>query len=90
MIGQVNRAATDGLSPDLIVLLDLPSELTVDRKGKNVRDVFDGAPLEFHGKVREAYLYQASQDPGRWLVLDATKPRRELTLEVWNKVQPLL
>ena len=90
IIGQVNQAATDGLSPDLIVLLDLPSGLTADRKGKSVRDVFDAAPLEFHGKVREAYLSQAAQDPERWLVLDATKPRRELTREVWNKVQPLL
>ena len=90
MIDQVNRAATGGLLPDLIVLLDLPSELTVTRKGKSVRDVYDAAPLEFHNKVREAYLSQAAQDPGRWLVLDATRPRIELTGEVWNKVQPLL
>ena len=90
LIDQVNQAATGGLSPDLIILLDLPSELAVTRKGKTVRDVFDAAPLEFHGKVREAYLSQAAQDPGRWLVLDATRPRRELTGDVWNKVQPLL
>ncbi len=90
LIDQVNRAATGGLSPDLIVLLDLPSELAVIRKGKTVRDVFDAAPLEFHGKVREAYLFQAAQDPGRWLVLDAARPRRDLTGDVWNKVQPLL
>ena len=90
LVDQVNRAATGGLSPDLIVLLDLPSELTVTRKGNTVGDVFDTAPLEFHGKVREAYLYQAAQDPSRWLILDATRPRRELTGEVWNKVQPLL
>ena len=90
LIDQVNRTATGGLSPDLIVLLDLPPELTVSRKGKTVRDVYDAAPLEFHNKVREAYLSQAAQDPSRWLVLDATRPRRELTGEVWNKVQPLL
>ena len=90
LIDQVNRAATGGLSPDLIVLLDLPSELTVARKRKAARDVFDAAPVEFHGRVRKAYLSQAAQEPGRWLVLDATRPRRELTAYVWNKVQPLL
>ena len=90
LIDQVNRAATGGLSPDLIVLLDLPSELVVTRKGKTVWDVFDAAPLEFHGKVREAYLSQAAQDTRRWLVLDATRPRRELTAKLWDKVQPLL
>ncbi len=90
LIDQVNRAATGGLSPDVFVLLDLPSQLAVTRKGNTVRDVFDAAPLEFHGKIREAYLFQAAQDPSRWLVLDATRPRRELAGEVWIKVQPLL
>ena len=90
LIDQVNREATGGLSPDLIILLDLPPELTVTRKGKKAQDVFDAAPLAFHGKVREAYLSQAAQAPGRWLVLDATRPLGELTGEVWNKVQPLL
>lgn len=52
LIDQVNRAATGGLSPDLIVLLDLPPELTLTRKGETVRDVFDTAPLEFHRKGR--------------------------------------
>ena len=90
LIGRVNGAATGGLAPDLIVLLDLPSELTATRKGKNLRDVYDAAPLAFHHKVREGYLSQAAQDPGRWLVLDATRPRRELNRDVWDKVQPLL
>lgn len=90
LIGRVNGAATGGLAPDLIVLLDLPSELTATRKGKNLRDVYDAAPLAFHRKVREGYLSQAAQDPGRWLVLDATRPRRELNRDVWDKVQPLL
>ena len=90
LIDQVSRAATAGLSPDLIILLDLPPELTVARKGKTIQDVYDTAPLEFHRKVREAYLSQAARDPGRWVVLDATRPRGDLTEDVWNKVQPLL
>ena len=90
LIDQVNRAATGGLSPDLIVLLDLPFELAVTRRGKSARDVYDSAPMEFHGKVREGYLSQAAQDSSRWLVLDATRGRGELTKEIWNKLQPLL
>ena len=90
LIEQVNQAATGGLSPNLIVLLDIPSDLAGDRKSKTTRDVFDTAPLQFHNRVREAYLSQAAKDPGRWLVLDATRPLRQLTGEVWDKVQPLL
>ncbi|PKB80628.1 MAG: dTMP kinase [SAR202 cluster bacterium Io17-Chloro-G9] len=90
LIDQVNLAATGGLSPDLIVLLDLPPELTLIRKRESAGDVFDAAPLEFHSKVREAYLSQAAHDPGHWVVLDATRPPGELTGEIWEKVQPLL
>ena len=86
LIDQVNRAATGGLSPDLIVLLDLPFELAVTRRGKTARDVYDSAPLEFHGKVREGYLSQAAQDSSRWLVLDAARGRGELTKVIWNKL----
>jgi dTMP kinase len=62
----------------------------VTRRGKTARDVYDSAPLEFHGKVREGYLSQAAQDSSRWLVLDAARGRGELTKEIWNKLQPLL
>ena len=93
-IDQLNLLASSGLSPDLNILLDLPPESVFDRKAAAQMDAFDAAPQDFHQRVREGYLAQASQGssqhPSRWLVLDATRPRRALALEIWQKVRPLL
>ncbi len=98
VIDQLNLLASLGLSPDLNILLDLPPQSVFDRKrvAKMTAqgDTFDAAPQDFHQRVREGYLAQASQaaaqDSSRWLVLDATRPRRALALEIWQKVRPLL
>ena len=90
LIHQLNRLASDGLIPHLTVLLDLHPEAGLARKGATRTDSFDAAPLEFHRRVRQGYLAQAAEQPDRWLVLDATRPRRELAREIWAKVQPLL
>ncbi len=101
-IDQLNLIASSGLSPDLNILLDLPPQSVFDRKmvGKvtGQGDTFDAAPEDFHQRVREGYLAQvssedsgdASRNTSPWLVLDATRPRRELALEIWQRVRPLL
>ena len=90
LLDRLNRAATGGLTPDLTVLLDLPVQNGLARKRNPEADTFDAAPLAFHRKVRDGYLALAAQDPGRWLVLDGARPRRELSEHIWAKVQPLL
>ena len=90
LIERLNQAATGGLSPDLTILLDLPPEASLDRKSNRAVDTFEAAPLAFHQKVREGYLAQAARPSANWLVLDAARPRRELSGQIWAKVQPLL
>ncbi len=90
LVYELNRAATGGLIPDLTVLLDIAPETALRRKSGELSDAFETAPSDFHARVRKGYLAQASQDPERWLVLDASQPQRLLSQQVWTKVQPLL
>ena len=90
LVHELNRAATGDLIPDLTVLLDIPAEAALKRKGGDLSDAFEAAPLDFHARVRDGYLVQAAHDPERWLVLDAAQPQRALSDQVWTKVQPLL
>lgn len=65
--------ATDGLLPDLTVLLDLPVEVGLARKAKRERNRFEtGFDLAFHRRVREGYLAMAAAEPGRFVVVDAS------------------
>lgn len=65
--------ATDGLLPDLTVLLDLPVEVGLARKAKRERNRFEtGFDLAFHRRVRDGYLAMAAAEPGRFVVVDAS------------------
>ena len=90
LVDQLNVAATGGLAPSLTVLLDLSPEEALARKGSALTDAFEAAPLAFHWRVRKSYLDQAAENAGKWLVLDATRPQRALSQEIWAKIQPLL
>ncbi len=90
LVQELNQAATGGLTPSLTVLLDLPVEAALGRKGSPETDTFEAAASEFHLRVRDGYLAQAAQGQSHWLVLDATQPQAVLSRQIWSKVQPLL
>lgn len=69
LIGMM-RWATQGLEPDLTVLLDVDLEVARQRLGDEI-DRIEGAGAEFHTRVREGYLEMAAADPDRWIVIDA-------------------
>ena len=89
MIERLNFAATKGLKPDLTVLLDLPVETALARKERGV-DNFDDAPLNFHQNIRQGFISLATANPRSWLVLDGQRTPKELSLDIWNKVQEIL
>ncbi len=61
---------TEGLQPDLTVLLDVTPQQGRARRG-DVHDRLEREDDAFHEAVRRGYLHLAAQDPGRYLVLDA-------------------
>ncbi|MBX3023207.1 MAG: dTMP kinase [Bdellovibrionales bacterium] len=70
----LNTFSTGGLKPDLYVLLDLTVEESrrrLDGRGQDA-DRFEREKSDFHERVRGAYLRMAKEEPGLWLVLDAS------------------
>lgn len=64
--------ATDGLRPDLTILLDLPVEEGLARKAPDDVTRFEAEfDLAFHRRVREGFLALAAAEPGRFAVIDA-------------------
>jgi dTMP kinase len=89
----LNRIATGGLRPDLIILLDLPpggSGDRLDSRGAGERDRFESEPDAFFTRVRDKYLELAEREPERWLVLDARRPVEALADEIETAVLELL
>ncbi len=90
MVRVVNDAATQGLKPDLTILLNIPVEKGLARKGAKKQDRFEQEELAFHHRVREGYLKMAADDPQRWLVVDATQSKDEIAQIIWRRVSQLL
>ncbi len=76
--------ATDGLKPDLTILLDLDVEIGLNRRERggqiNRLDTYD---LEFYRRVRAGYLEMARQEASRWVIVNAAQP----LLQVQNDVR---
>jgi len=90
MVRMVNNAATRGLEPGLIILLDIPAEKGLARKGARKQDRFEQEELAFHQRVREGYLTMAADEPERWLVVDASQSKRNVEQIIWHRVSQLL
>lgn len=88
----LERIATDGLTPDLRVLLDLPVGEGLARRHRDTDSVnrIDRADLEFHERVRAAYRVLAEDNPDGWAVVDATKPIDAVFAAICQAVQSSL
>ncbi len=79
LIAQLEAIATEGLQPDLTLLLDLP--VAHGRERTHVRGDADRIEREddgFFERVRHAYLARAAAEPQRFRVLDASCPADEV------------
>ena len=90
LVNQLNELATGGLKPDLTLLLDLDVETGLKRTmrrgdGTGVTaagpDRLDQEPVEFHERVRQAYLDIAAREPERFRVIPSAGPV-EVTFEL--------
>jgi dTMP kinase len=84
--------ATEGLQPDLTILLDLDAAAARGRldEARTRYDRLEAEASEFHDRVREAYLALAAADPERFLLVDATRPVDEIADVIRARVAGLL
>ena len=90
VVNVTNNAATQGLKPDLIVLLDISVGEGLARKKGKKQDRFEQENLAFHQRVRDGYLKMAANDPQRWLVVDASQSKAKIRDVIWQRVSRLL
>ena len=90
-VRMLSRWATEGLQPDLTVLLDLPPEVGLARaRGRAVADRLESESLDFHQRVRQTFLALAEADPDRYLVVDAQQSLDEIAATIRVRVAELL
>ncbi|MDT0166913.1 dTMP kinase [Actinotalea sp. AC32] len=81
--------ATEGLLPDLTVLLDLDPAVGLARLS-GAPDRLESAGDDFHARTRRAFLDRAAAGGDRWLVLDAAEPVEAVHAAVRARVAALV
>ena len=91
-VQRVSRWATEGLTPDLTVVLDLDPEEGLRRAASRGAgtDRLEAEDLAFHDRVRAEFLALARRAPRRYLVVPADLPAGEIAAKVWERVEALL
>jgi dTMP kinase len=92
MLRAITAFATGGLKPDLTLYLDIAPEEGLRRRQANEEEWnrLDAETLDFHRRVRAGYMELIAQEPGRWVVIDAARPVKEVQEEIRAQVQARL
>jgi dTMP kinase len=90
LLGGLRRVMIGALKPDLTFILDVPAEIGLERaskrRGEAGADRFEGESLEFHEKLRDAYLRLAACEPNRCVLIDAREPQAPVAARIWDTV----
>lgn len=84
MVDRLNGFATNGLRPDVTILLDLPPEEGLLRQTDQNR--MEAESLAFHNRVREGFLAEAQKDPARFVVFDALQSVEQLHAKIYTHI----
>ena len=84
----IEHAVLGDLKPDLTVLLDAaPADLADRRLARGGdADIFEAETMEFHVKIRDAFLNLAEQEPQRFLVVNALQTTEHMIAEVMSEI----
>lgn len=85
----LNVWATQGLFPDLVILLHVEPELGLLRSTE-APDRMEMEGQDFHAKVSDAYLKIAEEHPERFVVVDAAQAPAEVFVDVKAALQRVL
>jgi dTMP kinase len=88
-LAAADRLGTGGLEPDLTLVLDLPVDLALTRRGR-VADRMEDRALDDFRRIREGFLAEARRRPERIRVVDATPAVAVVQEQIRREIAPLL
>lgn len=89
-VNQINRFAVGNVMPDLTIVIDVPTEVSLTRLKQRATDLPDRMErenIDFYKKVREGYLVLAKGMPERFIVVDGTKTEEIIEKKIWAEVK---
>lgn len=87
-VATLNQFATEDLTPDITLYLDVDAQVGLNRIGSEQsnrkKDRLEMEEISFHNRVREAYLKLLEKNPERIKLIDATQTPNDILNDSWN------
>ena len=84
-VTEINQFATENLSPDLTIYLDVDAQVGLNRIGSEdsnrEKDRLELEAISFHNRVRTAYLKLLDENPERIHLIDASQSMEEVLID---------
>lgn len=96
-VTEINQFATENLSPDLTIYLDVDAQVGLNRIGSKdsnrEKDRLELEEVSFHNRVRAAYLKLLEANPERMHLVDASQSMEKVLIDslaiIKDKIQEL-
>ena len=86
-----NRFATQGLTPDMTFLFDLPVRCGLARRRQDPnQNRIDKEALAFHSRVRQGFLELARQHPRRMTLVNAHRSEEAISKDIRKMVEAVI
>lgn len=92
-VAQINHFAIGNVMPNLTVVIDVPTEVSLKRlkqRASDLPDRMERENVDFYKKVREGYLVLAKGMPERFIVVDGTKSADAIEKKIWSEIKARL
>ncbi len=92
-VSQINRFAVGNVMPDVTVVIDVPTSVSLARlkqRASDLPDRMERENIDFYKKVREGYLVLAKGMPERFVVIDGTKSEDAIEKLIWAQIKARL
>jgi dTMP kinase len=86
MLKQFNSWAINNRWPDLVVYIDVPLDILLERLKKRELDRFEREDRSFFERIAHGFNEMAKAEPDRWLIVDGTPPKDELAATILREV----
>ena len=86
MLKQFNSWAINNRWPDLVVYIDVPLDILLERLKKRELDRFEREDRSFFEQIARGFNEMAKAEPERWLIVDGTPPKDELAATILREV----
>ncbi|MFM8794920.1 MAG: dTMP kinase [Acidimicrobiales bacterium] len=86
----ISTWALAGRLPDVVVFIEVPTEILNQRLAKRNLDRFEREGAEFFARINDGFHELMAADPSRWIVVDGTAPKDDVEADIRTRIRAAL